>query len=344
MTKKERFLATIALEKTDKPCWWIGMPTAEMQERLFRYYKVKDFSSFKKEIGDDVWTVEMPYENGTTNAIYAAFDFAKKRSGDYTNESRTLSAPGFFEDYEEEEDADRFDWPDPEKYISKEACQAAVRGIPADMPKLGVIWSAHFQDALSAFGMEDALVKMKIAPELFRAVIDRIVRFYLRANEIFYEYTKGELDAVLIGNDFGTQTGLLVSRSDLKEFVFPGTRALIEQAHSYGLKVIHHSCGAIESVIPDLIDCGADAIHPMQALARGMDPRSLHDKYGDRVCFAGGIDAQYLMVHGTQEQISEKIAELESIFPKGLIISPSHEAILPDVPCENVEAIARALR
>ena len=344
MTKKERFLATIALQNTDKPCWWIGMPTAEAEKQLFRYYGVADIEAFKRKIDDDVWTVEMPYENGTTNAIYAAFDFAKRREAVFTNESRTLSSPGFFEDYEDVDAVDLFNWPDPAQYISREKCEAVLKAVPPGMPVMGVIWSAHFQDALAAFGMEDAMIKMKIAPELFRAVIERIVQFYLRANEIFFEYTKGKLDAVLIGNDFGTQTGLLVGREDLQEFVFPGTRALIEQAHAYGLKVVHHSCGSIESVIPDLIECGADVIHPMQALAKDMEPRLLHDKYGNKVCFAGGIDAQHLLVHGTRAQIHEKIEELTGIFKTGLILSPSHEAILPDVPCENVEAIAEMLR
>lgn len=52
---------------------------------------------------------------------------------------------------------------------------------------MGVIWSAHFQDACAAFGMETALIKMMLEPEIFEAVINRITDFYLKANEIFYE-------------------------------------------------------------------------------------------------------------------------------------------------------------
>ena len=43
---------------------------------------------------------------------------------------------------------------------------------------------------------------------LFQAVIDRILEFYLEANEIFYRAADGRLDAVLIGNDFGSQNAL----------------------------------------------------------------------------------------------------------------------------------------
>ena len=258
---------------------------------------------------------------------------------------RTLTSPGFFEDYEDEEDFEKFDrWPDPEKYIKKEACEALLKEAPKGMPVMGVLWSAHFQDACAAFGMEDALMKMFLAPELFKAVIDRITDFYLRANEIFYKATQGKLHAVLIGNDFGSQQGLMVGPEQLREFVFEGTRKLVQQAKSYGLKVIHHSCGSIYDVIPDLIEMGVDAIHPIQALAAKMEPERLKKDFGDKVSFCGGVDAQHLMVNGSPEEVTAKVKELKELFPTGLIISPSHEAILTDTKPENVEALFKAVK
>ena len=124
----------------------------------------------------------------------------------------------------------------------------------------------------------------------------------------------------------------------------PGTRKLVAQAKSFGLKVIHHSCGSIYDIIPDLIDAGVDAIHPIQALATGMDPERLQKDFGARVSFCGGVDAQNLLVFGTPEQIRAKVLELKRIFPTGLIISPSHEAILPDVNPANVAALFAAVK
>lgn len=337
MNKRERFLATIDRKKTDRPASWLGIPDTKALPGLYKYFNVDNFNDFKKIIDDDVWVVELPFHSPVSDAIYAAFDFAKKDT--HSLEERTLTSPGFFEDYEDVQDVNLFDWPDPSKYISEKECFEEVMKVPEGYAALGVIWSAHFQDACAAFGMEDALVKMSIAPELFRAVIDKITEFYLAANKIFYESTKGRLDAVLIGNDFGTQNGLIVSPDSLREFVFPGTKKLVEQAKSYGLKVIHHSCGSVEAVIPDLIELGVDVIHPIQALAKNMDPYLLKEKYSDKVSFCGGVDAQYLLVNGTPEQIRDKVAELKELFPTGLIISPSHEAILPDVPAQNIEAL-----
>lgn len=131
----------------------------------------------------------------------------------------------------------------------------------------------------------------------------------------------------------------MLSPDMVREFILPGCRKLVEQAHSYGLKVIYHSCGSIVDVIPDLIEAGVDVIHPIQALAAGMEPQNLKAKFGDKVAFCGGVDTQELLVHGSPQEVREKVRELRAIFPTGLILSPSHEAILPDIPPENVEAL-----
>lgn len=338
----ERFFATIERETVDRPASWLGIPDPKAYDGLFGYFGAKNLTEVKQKLDDDVFPVEMPYHSPTSNAIYTALNFAKK--GKEKSDERTLTAPGFFEDYSDPSRINDFDWPDPSKYIDPEECKRIVDEVPKGYAVLGVVWSAHFQDACSAFGMETALVKMITEPEMFKAVIDRILEFYLQANEIFYSSTKGKLHAVLIGNDFGSQMGLMISPESLREFVFPGTRKLIEQAKSYGLKVIHHSCGSIYDIIPDLIDAGADVIHPIQALAKGMEPQRLKEDFGRKVSFCGGVDAQNLLVNGKPHEVREKVLELKSIFPTGLVISPSHEAILPDIPPENIEALFEAVK
>ena len=337
MTHKERFLATIERKPVDKPASWLGLPVKEALKPLFEFFNVSSLDELRKKVDDDIYPVEIPYNSPVSNDITSALKFTKK--GSIGQHERTLTAPGFFEGYSDPERINDFDWPDPEKYIDIAQCKKVVDDAPHDRAVLGVLWSCHFQDACSAFGMETALVKMFTEPEMFRAVIDRITEFYLKANGIFFEATKGKLDAVLIGNDFGSQLNLMVSPASLREFVFPGTRRLVEQAHSYGLKVIHHSCGCIYDVIPDLINLGVDAIHPIQALAYNMEPWRLQREFGDKVSFCGGVDAQELLVNGSSREVEEKVRELIGLFPTGLIISPSHEAILPDTRPENIKAI-----
>lgn len=342
MLHKDRFLATINFEKVDRPASWLGLPVPDSEPALKKYFRVSSVREIKRIINDDIYPVEVPYNYPPSNHIACAFEFAKKKHHD-TPDNRTLTAPGFFEDYNDPDDVNKFNWPDPARYLDREESRTTAMAIDDDYVRMGIMWSAHFQDACSAFGMEHALMVMLTNPPMFRAVIDRITLFYLRANEIFYEATKGHLDAILIGNDFGSQTGLMVQPELIREFVFPGTKLLIEQAKSYGLKVIHHSCGSIMPIIDDLHNLGADIIHPVQALAKDMDVASLKNKFGSRVAFCGGVDAQYLLVKGTPDDISSKIKEIREVFPTGLVISPSHEAILPDIPPENVDALFKAI-
>lgn len=343
MNHKDRFFATIHYQEVDRPASWLGLPVPSAGPGLMKYFGVSGIDQLLNRIDDDIYPIEVPYNCPPSNHIACAFNFAKVSHLD-TPDERTLTAPGFFEDYSDVADADKFDWPDPSNYLDREESRRRVAAAPADRIKMGILWSAHFQDACAAFGMEQALIVMLTNPEMFCAVIDRITDFYLKANELFYESTKGMLDAVLIGNDFGSQTCLMVDPDSIREYVFPGTRKLIQQAKSYGLTVMHHSCGSIFPVIQDLSDLGADIIHPIQALAKDMDAPNLKKHFEGKVAFCGGVDAQNLLVNGKPEDVSRKIMELKELFPTGLVISPSHEAILPDIAPSNIDSMFKAIK
>jgi len=343
MDHRERFHATIHHQPVDRPASWLGLPVPAAEPALMAHFKVGSMDALRRAIDDDLFPIEVPYQHAPANHIACAFDF--KKAGDTgTPDERTLTAPGFFEDYADPGDVDRFPWPDPALHLDREESRRRARAAPQDRIRLGVVWSAHFQDACAAFGMEQAMISMLTNPEMYRAVIDRITAFYLRANEIFYEATRGALDAVLIGNDFGSQTGLMLDRALIQEHVFPGTRQLVEQAKSYGLTVIHHSCGSVFPIIEDLVGLGVDVVHPIQALAREMDAPNLKAHFDGKVAFCGGVDAQHLLVNGTPAEVGAKVRQLRELFPTGLVISPSHEAILPDIAPANVEALFQAVR
>jgi len=340
MTSLERFYATIEHKPVDRPACWLGDPTPAAAEKLCAYYGVADVKELKKVCGDDFYAVEIPYHSPTCNAIFAAFDWYMNGSN-VDVEHRTLTADGCFVDCEDVEDAEavNFPWPDPEKYIDPEMCRKLVEEAPEGKTVMGMLWACHFQDTCAAFGMQTALMNMVAEPELVHYVDDRIVEFYLKALKIFLEATKGKVHAILIGDDIGSQRNLMISPKLVSEFVIPGAEKLVALAHSYGVKVVYHSCGAIVDAIPLLIAAGVDVIHPIQAKAAGMQPENLKAKFGGQVAFCGGVDTQELLPHGTTDDVKAKVRELREIFPTGLIVSPSHEALQEDVPPENVKAL-----
>ncbi|MEG1525006.1 MAG: uroporphyrinogen decarboxylase family protein [Clostridia bacterium] len=338
MNSIERFYATVERKPVDRPAAWLGMPHPDAQPGLFKHYGVNSLHELKLAVGDDFYAVEVPFKSETASAIYAAFDWYMNGSNVDT-EHRTLTADGCFWNAEDIADLDFFQWPDPAKYIDPEECRRRVEMAPADKVTLGMLWCCHFQDMCASFGMQTALMNMAANPEIVEAVDAHIMDFYLKACKIFFEATKGKLHAVLIGDDLGSQLGLMISPEMVRRFVMPGARKLVALAHSYGLKVLYHSCGSIAEAIDDLIAIGVDIVHPIQAKAAHMSAPELKERFGGRVSFCGGVDTQDLLPNGTPKQVADKVRELRQLFPTGLIISPSHEAIQADVPPENIQAL-----
>jgi uroporphyrinogen decarboxylase len=195
---------------------------------------------------------------------------------------------------------------------------------------------------MDLFGMENYLVKMYTHPEVVHAVTDRICGFYYEANERFYAAAGSQVDGFFFGNDFGTQLDLICGPAQFDQFIMPWFTRFTEQAHAHGYQVLLHSCGAIHRLIDRFIDAGVDCLHPLQAQAANMDAETLSRGFKGRITFMGGIDTQQLLVHGTPEDIKVDVRRVRDLLGPQLIVSPSHEAVLPNVPPRNLEALATA--
>ena len=75
-----------------------------------------------------------------------------------------------------------------------------------------------------------------------------------------------------------------------------------------------------------------------------MDAETLAREFGKDIVFVGGVDTQHLLIHATPQEIRDEVRRLKGIFGPYYVVSPSHEAILPNVHLENVIAMAEAAR
>jgi uroporphyrinogen decarboxylase len=73
-----------------------------------------------------------------------------------------------------------------------------------------------------------------------------------------------------------------------------------------------------------------------------MDAETLARRYKGRIAFLGGVDTQDLLVRATPEEVKEDVRRIRALLEPRLIVSPSHEALLPNVSPENVLAMAEA--
>ena len=85
------------------------------------------------------------------------------------------------------------------------------------------------------------------------------------------------------------------SRPDIREFLIPRMKRMIDLAHEAGAYVFYHSDGAIRPIIPDMIEAGIDVLNPIQWRCKGMEREGLKEDFGDQVIFHGGVDNQYTL-------------------------------------------------
>jgi uroporphyrinogen decarboxylase len=116
-------------------------------------------------------------------------------------------------------------------------------------------------------------------------------------------------------DDMGFRTATLISPKDLREFVLPGHKQLSQLSHEAGRPYLLHSCGQLNSIMPDIIeDVKADAKHSFEDAIEPVT--SIKQRYGDRITLLGGIDVDFLCRSSTDE-IRRRVRETLDICMEG---------------------------
>lgn len=145
-----------------------------------------------------------------------------------------------------------------------------------------------------------------------------------------------KFDELLWYDDLGYKNSLMFSRNMWYEMVRPYQKRAIEWAHRHGIKAQLHSCGRVESLIPDFINIGLDTLNPMEVKA-GMDPLALKRQFGEAICLRGGFDIRNWTDIGLAEaDIWEKLPILKE---KGGYIFSSDHSVADNVSLENYKRI-----
>ena len=100
-----------------------------------------------------------------------------------------------------------------------------------------------------------------------------------------------------------------------------------------------HSDGMIAAILPDLVEIGADVLHPQLPL---LGEEYLGANYGGRLSFMCDPDRQHLLPHGTAREVEEYVREVTGCLGRygGGIIGWA--CLGPDVPWDNIESLVRA--
>ncbi|MHA1491770.1 MAG: uroporphyrinogen decarboxylase family protein [Promethearchaeota archaeon] len=244
-----------------------------------------------------------------------------------------------FEDYE------AFPPLDPDSSIRKEFFDVAKEmerqsnGEIYIMPAIFGLMESTWQ----AFGMEN-FSRLLTHPKQIKKVFDDRGKFGVEMVKRIIDW--GETGPVLIGDDYGYKNGLLMSPRNYQKYVLPWIKRICNTAHKGGLKVVLHSCGDIYKLFENIIECGVDAIHPLEPTTANpeYDIFKLNRKYGDKITFVGNVSPQDL-ADKEPEYISNHVKKLiKEIAPGGGFILSSGHSINPAVKLKNFLAMQEMVK
>lgn len=147
-------------------------------------------------------------------------------------------------------------------------------------------------------------------PEVYR-LRDMLHDYFLREMEM---WAKTDVDGIQFMDDWGTQTSLLISPNQWREFFKPLYKDYCDIAHAAGKYVFFHSDGYIESIYPDLIEIGVDAVNSQLFC---MDIEGLGEKYKGRITFWGEMDRQRILSFGTPEDVRAGVRRVRAALDDG---------------------------
>jgi uroporphyrinogen decarboxylase len=197
-----------------------------------------------------------------------------------------------------------------------------------------------FERAWTLAGMETVLMAMADDASFAHGLLDRILEFNLR---IIEKACGLPIDAMMFGDDWGHQRGVIMGPALWREFIKPRVRRMYALVKAKGKKVFIHSCGKVDELFPDLIECGLDMFNPFQPEV--MDVFEMKRRYGDRLSFYGGISTQKTLPYGTPAQVRDEVRRLIEKVGKsgGFIAAPAHD-VPKDAAPECIAAMIEALR
>ena len=200
-----------------------------------------------------------------------------------------------------------------------------------------------FEQLCRLRGMENALLDLAQNTEASRRLRENTAQFSLRlAEEACQRFA---MDWLWTGDDVGGQKSMMMSPRCWRDKIRPYMEQIFQVGKAHNLWVAYHSCGAIRSIIPDLVEMGLDVLNPIQSNCPGMNPQELKREFGEKLTFMGGVDTQELLPYGSAAQVRkeiEKLAEGMTADGGGYILAASH-TVPPETPMENIFAMYEAV-
>ncbi|HZU25103.1 MAG TPA: uroporphyrinogen decarboxylase family protein [Bryobacteraceae bacterium] len=199
-------------------------------------------------------------------------------------------------------------------------------------------WVSLFELMHALRSFEDTLVDIaEDTPEINR-LADRLTEHHLA--QIDYWLQRG-VDAIQFGDDFGTQTHLMLSPAMWRRFFKPRYELMIRRIRKGGASVFFHCCGNARGLLEDIAALGVDAIWP-QLSVYDLDWLARFCRE-TRIAIALHPDRGELMIRSSPGQVDRYVRELAETFDVGRGGAWFYVEVDRGFPFENIVALTKAV-
>jgi uroporphyrinogen decarboxylase len=216
-------------------------------------------------------------------------------------------------------------------------CVELVRNHGRDCCIVGSIVCTLFELSWYLRGLTRVMQDMCLNKDFLHAYLDKLLGWAMEAGAHLVETG---VDIIYLGDDFGSQSSMLISPEMFREFFKPRYAKLYARFREINpaVRIAHHSCGHILPIIDDFVELGLDVLNPIQPLA--MDPSEIKKRFGKRLTLWGTVDEQRVLPFGTAEEVASEVKlRLRTVAPGGgFILAPAHN-VQADTPLANILAL-----
>lgn len=355
MTHRERVAIALSHEAPDRCPMQISF-TPEFAERLREALAVQGIKAHNPHGGGNSYALERALDEDMllssvcwANAYYGA-------EGDYTDEwgvgwhsvpYETRFGSGRYTEIcthplADDDAISRYQAPDPTRDSLYDDAAAMIREYGDEYWIVGAVPTTIFETGWALRGLSQLLMDFLVDPDLAHAVLDIPCNYHKEAAE---RLACMGADMIWLGDDVGTQRGMLMDPAQWRTFLKPRLAAIIAgvKAINPAVKVAYHTDGDAMVIIPELIEIGVDILNPIQPAC--MNPAEVKRRFGDKLCFWGSLDEQYTLPFGTPADVANEVQQRLATIGRGggLILGPTHHVQL-DTPMENFFAMVETIR
>ena len=231
-----------------------------------------------------------------------------------------------------------FPWPDPDA-ADYDILNRLEKSTPKGMKLIPYGPNGVLENVIDLVGYEDICMMIhddpKLAEDIFGEVGSRLVRYYERV--LAYDI----VGACITNDDWGFKTQTMFSTRDMRKFVFPWHKRIVETIHAGGRPAILHSCGYFQRIIDDVIDdLKIDGRHSYEDTI--MPVEEFYECYHNRIAVLGGIDLDFVCRSTPEEVYKRSYAMLDRAASRGGYALGTGNSVPDYVPDQNYFAMIRA--